>query len=102
MDSSNSRKNRAKCYKRPKAALRSGHQRFTPEHLFAALLEEASIVTLLETAGADITQLEARTKGELLKLPRVEARARKCISARKWRGWLKMRRSLPKRRATSS
>ncbi len=53
-------------------ALRSNHQRFTPEHVLATLLEEQSIVSLLEAVGADITQLEARTKGELLKLPRVE------------------------------
>ncbi len=53
-------------------ALRSSHQRFTPEHVFATLLEEPSIAALLQAAGADVAQLSERTKLALGKLPKVE------------------------------
>ncbi|MDX2095132.1 MAG: ATP-dependent chaperone ClpB [Alphaproteobacteria bacterium] len=53
-------------------ALRRGHQRFTPEHLLAALLEEPSIATLLGTAGADAAQVNERCMAALGKLPKVE------------------------------
>lgn len=53
-------------------ALRSSHQRFTPEHIFAVLIEEPSMATLLQTAGADVAQLVERSKTALGKLPKVE------------------------------
>ena len=53
-------------------ALKSSHQRFTPEHILAALLEEPSMVSLLEAAGADVAQIEQQTKLALGKMPKVE------------------------------
>ena len=53
-------------------ALRSNHQRFTPEHLFAALLEEASIPKLIEAAGGDAAAILQRNKDALAKLPKVD------------------------------
>ncbi|MBX9726076.1 MAG: ATP-dependent chaperone ClpB, partial [Rickettsiales bacterium] len=53
-------------------ALRSSHQRFTPEHIFSTLLEEPSIASMLETAGADVALMVERTKTALAKLPKVE------------------------------
>jgi ATP-dependent Clp protease ATP-binding subunit ClpB len=53
-------------------ALRSSHQRFTPEHIFSSLLEEPSIAALLQAAGADVAQLIERSKLALGKLPKVE------------------------------
>jgi ATP-dependent Clp protease ATP-binding subunit ClpB len=53
-------------------ALRSSHQRFTPEHLFAQLLDEPSIATLLQAAGADVALMVERVKTALGKLPKVE------------------------------
>ncbi|MES2985393.1 MAG: ATP-dependent chaperone ClpB [Pseudomonadota bacterium] len=53
-------------------ALRSNHQRFTPEHILAALIEEPSMGVLLGAVGADLALLDERTKAALGKLPRVE------------------------------
>lgn len=53
-------------------ALRSGHQRFAPEHVLAALLEEPSIPTLLTTAGADMALIAERVQVALSKMPKVE------------------------------
>ena len=53
-------------------ALRSSHQRFTPEHIFITLLEEPSIASMLETAGADVALMVERTHTALGKLPKVE------------------------------
>ena len=53
-------------------ALRSNHQRFTTEHLLATLIEEPSIVTLLESTGADVAALAINVKAALAKLPKVE------------------------------
>ncbi len=53
-------------------ALRSSHQRFTPEHILAALVEEPSMVSLLEAAGADVALVEQQTKLALGKMPKVE------------------------------
>lgn len=53
-------------------ALRSNHQRFTPEHVLSGLLDEPSIVKLLAAAGLDAAPLVQHTKDALAKLPRVE------------------------------
>ena len=53
-------------------AVRERHQRFTPEHLLAALVEEPSMQTLLTAAGVDVAQIIERTKAALSKLPQVE------------------------------
>ena len=54
-------------------ALRSNHQRFSPEHVLLALLEEdAGTGRLLEAAGADSQAILLRTKTELSKLPQVQ------------------------------
>jgi ATP-dependent Clp protease ATP-binding subunit ClpB len=53
-------------------ALRSNHQRFTPEHLLAALVAEPSMVSLLESVGADVALIAQRAKAALAKLPQVE------------------------------
>jgi len=54
-------------------ALRSNHQRFTPEHILVALLEEDITLTrLLEPLNADAKAIIARAKAELAKLPQVE------------------------------
>jgi len=53
-------------------ALRSNHQRFTPEHILSALLDEPTIPTLIEATGADVASVVRRNKEALGKLPRVE------------------------------
>ena len=53
-------------------ALRSNHQRFTPEHLFAALLDEPSIDKLLAAGGTDVAALAKRNQEALAKIPVVE------------------------------
>ncbi len=55
-------------------ALRSGHQRVTPEHLLKVLLDdkEGLAANLLGTAGADPVLAQAAVEAELAKLPRVE------------------------------
>jgi ATP-dependent Clp protease ATP-binding subunit ClpB len=54
-------------------ALRSNHQRFSPEHILSALLEEDETVSkLLTAAGANPEQLLQRTKAALAKFPKVE------------------------------
>ena len=55
-------------------ALRRGHQRLTPEHLFKVLLEdpEGLCATLIRAAGGDPKAALTTVDGELERLPRVE------------------------------
>src|ERR671918_30337 len=55
-------------------ALRSGHQRLTPEHLLQILLEdrEGLCANLIAAAGGDPKRALAGVAAELAKLPRVE------------------------------
>eukprot|EP00657_Telonema_sp_P-1_P008203 TRINITY_DN2895_c0_g1_i3.p1 TRINITY_DN2895_c0_g1~~TRINITY_DN2895_c0_g1_i3.p1 ORF type:complete len:232 (-),score=51.48 TRINITY_DN2895_c0_g1_i3:87-782(-) len=55
-------------------AVRSGHQRFTTEHLLKVLLddEEGMAATLIATAGGDAKQALLQTEVALGKLPKVE------------------------------
>jgi len=55
-------------------ALRSGHQRFTPEHLLKILLDdrEGLAANLIRAAGGDPAAALAGAEAELAKLPRVE------------------------------
>ena len=55
-------------------ALRSGHQRVTPEHLLKVLLEdkEGLAANLIRVAGGQPERALAQTEAELAKLPRVE------------------------------
>jgi ATP-dependent Clp protease ATP-binding subunit ClpB len=55
-------------------ALRSGHQRLTPEHLLQVLLEdkEGLCANLIRAAGGDPQQALAAVRAELAKVPRVE------------------------------
>lgn len=54
-------------------ALRSNHQRFTPEHILAALLEEEpAIAALIAAAGGDAQILAERSASALKKIPVVE------------------------------
>ncbi|MGH6884248.1 MAG: Clp protease N-terminal domain-containing protein, partial [Hypericibacter sp.] len=55
-------------------ALRSGHQRFTPEHLLKVLLDdnEGLAANLIRNAGGDPARALKDTEAELAKLPKVE------------------------------
>jgi ATP-dependent Clp protease ATP-binding subunit ClpB len=55
-------------------ALRSGHQRLTPEHLLKVLLDdkEGLAANLIRAAGGQAEKALAQTEAELGKLPRVE------------------------------
>ena len=55
-------------------ALRSGHQRLSPEHLLKVLLEdkEGLCANLIRAAGGDPKLALAATDAELTKQPRVE------------------------------
>src|SRR5438477_59199 len=55
-------------------ALRSGHQRFTPEHLLKVLLQdgEGLAANLIKAAGGDPARALGAVEAELAKLPRVE------------------------------
>jgi ATP-dependent Clp protease ATP-binding subunit ClpB len=55
-------------------ALRSGHQRLTPEHLLKVLLEdkEGMCANLITAAGGDPRKALAGVEAELAKQPRVE------------------------------
>jgi ATP-dependent Clp protease ATP-binding subunit ClpB len=54
-------------------ALRSNHQRFTPEHLLLSLLEDdAGIARLLETMKLEAKTIAQRVKLELNKIPQVQ------------------------------
>ena len=55
-------------------ALRSGHQRFTPEHLLKVLLddEEGLCVNLIGSAGGDARKARNGVEATLAKLPKVE------------------------------
>ena len=85
-------------------ALRENHQRFLPEHLLKALLDDDQglAANLITRAGGDPAQARAAVEAALAKLPRVEggdqllhghARPRRC--------WPR-RRSSPSRPATAS
>jgi ATP-dependent Clp protease ATP-binding subunit ClpB len=56
------------------AALARGHQRFTPEHILATLLEDKDgiIPRLIQAAGGNIAQVQTRLGEELARMPRVE------------------------------
>ncbi len=55
-------------------ALRSGHQRFTPEHLLKVLLddEEGLAANLIRASGGDVARAFGATETALAKLPKVE------------------------------
>ena len=55
-------------------ALRSGHQRLTPEHLLKVLLDdkEGLAANLIRTSGGQPERALSQTEAELAKLPRVE------------------------------
>lgn len=55
-------------------ALRSGHQRFTPEHVLKVLLDdqEGLAASLIAKAGGDPARALQATEAELAKLPKVE------------------------------
>jgi len=55
-------------------ALRSGHQRFTPEHLLKVLLddEEGLAANLIRSAGGKPDVAKAKTEEALAELPKVE------------------------------
>ena len=55
-------------------ALRSGHQRLTPEHLLKVLLDdrEGLATNLIRAAGGHPEQTLARTEAELARLPKIE------------------------------
>jgi ATP-dependent Clp protease ATP-binding subunit ClpB len=55
-------------------ALRSGHQRLTPEHLLKLLLDdkEGLAANLIRTSGGQPERALSQTEAELAKLPRVE------------------------------
>ena len=55
-------------------ALRSGHQRLTPEHLLKVLLDdkEGLCANLIAVAGGDPKRALAGVEAELAKLPKVE------------------------------
>jgi ATP-dependent Clp protease ATP-binding subunit ClpB len=55
-------------------ALRSGHQRFTPEHLLKVLLDdrEGLAANLIRASGGDPAKALASVERELAKLPKVE------------------------------
>jgi ATP-dependent Clp protease ATP-binding subunit ClpB len=55
-------------------ALRSGHQRFSPEHLLKVLIEdkEGLSANLIRAAGGDPQQVLNAVEAELAKIPRVE------------------------------
>ncbi|MGH6912319.1 MAG: Clp protease N-terminal domain-containing protein, partial [Geminicoccales bacterium] len=55
-------------------ALREGHQRFTPEHVLKALLDdkEGLAANLINAAGGDAAAARTAAEAELVKLPKVE------------------------------
>ncbi len=55
-------------------ALARGHQRFMPEHILQALLDDRDGVALriLQAAGANVTQVRSRNEEELARIPKVE------------------------------
>jgi len=55
-------------------ALRSGHQRFTPEHILKVLLEDDQglAANLIRAAGGDLTLAEQATDQALAAMPKVE------------------------------
>jgi ATP-dependent Clp protease ATP-binding subunit ClpB len=55
-------------------AVRSGHQRFTPEHVLKVILDdsEGQAAQLIRSAGGDPARAITETEAELAKLPRVE------------------------------
>src|ERR1700676_192480 len=67
---------RSKCFVQSaqNLALRSGHQRLTPEHLLKVLLEdkEGLCANLIRAAGGDPKIALSAVDGELERLPRVE------------------------------
>jgi len=83
-------------------ALRSKHQRFTPEHLLAALMEEPSVVKLLEAVGADTARITERVKAAVAKFPRVEGAGAQMYLGADTARVIDAAKDLAKKRATSS
>jgi ATP-dependent Clp protease ATP-binding subunit ClpB len=56
------------------AALAKGNQRFTPEHIFLALLDDKDGIAnrVIQSAGGNVSEIRKRLEEELIKLPRVE------------------------------
>lgn len=56
------------------AAIARGHQRFQPEHILHALLEDTDNIAegLITAAGGKITNIKSRLEGELSRIPKVE------------------------------
>src|SRR6185369_9794347 len=54
-------------------ALARGHQRFTPEHILHALLEDKDgiAVRLLQASGGNVAQIRTRVSEELARMPKV-------------------------------
>lgn len=55
-------------------ALARGHQRFTPEHILQALLEDSDGIAarLIQSGGGNVTEVTQRLNEELARLPKVE------------------------------
>ncbi len=54
-------------------ALRLGHQRFAPEHIFQTLLkDDAMMVALIDAAGGNSKAVKAAVDTELKKIPKIE------------------------------
>jgi ATP-dependent Clp protease ATP-binding subunit ClpB len=55
-------------------AMRGGHQRLTPEHLFKVLLDdkEGLVANLVRAAGGDAAAIHRDVEAELAKLPKIE------------------------------
>src|SRR5260221_6804737 len=55
-------------------ALRSGHQRFSPEHILKVLLDdpEGLVASLIRNAGGDPKRAHDSVEAELAKTPKVE------------------------------
>ncbi len=55
-------------------ALARGHQRFTPEHILHALLDDKDGIAarIIQSAGGNASQIKKRVEEELARLPRVE------------------------------
>jgi len=55
------------------SALARGHQRFTPEHIFYALLEDKDGIAkrIIQAAGGNVAQVEKRVEEELARIPAI-------------------------------
>ncbi len=55
-------------------ALARGNQRFTPEHVLQALLDDKDDIAgrLLQAAGGNVTKIRSRLTEELARIPKIE------------------------------